>query len=169
MSEVNEPGFQVFTTRLDDYSVLGYSFNDIDHSKMGEYYEKFEKDYALRDFAAKYSSPDNRLVGIVYGNSLIAGAIVEGLTESPEGTDLVRFPASEFLVVTHDYTETEPECYPYIGMTVSYAHSEDVKIPAGYERCYEPNLYMERFNFNHDVKKYRTEVWFAVRKTSDSK
>lgn len=152
---------------MDDYSVLGYSFSNIDHGKMGEYYEKFEKDLPLRNFAAKHSSPDNRLVGIVYKNSFIAGAIVEEVTEAPEGADLIRFPASEFLVITHDYTETEPECYPYIGMTVSYAHSEAVKIPDGYERNDKLNAYMERFNFNHEEMKYRTEVWFAISKISD--
>ena len=81
----------------------------------------------------------------------------------------MKFPASEFLVKTHAYTETEPECYPLIGMTVSYAHSNDVQIPDGYERYSDPNGYMERFNFNHDENKFRTEVWFAIRKTNISK
>lgn len=69
-----------------------------------------------------------------------------------------------FTIKLNDYTETEPECYPYIGMTVAYAHSENVRIPEGYERCLEHNSYMERFNFNYDENKFRTEVWFAIRK-----
>ncbi len=167
MPETNKPNFQVFTTKFDDYSVLGYTFKKIEHNKMSEYYEKYEKNQPLRDFAAKHSTPDNRLVGILYGQDFITGAIVEGITEVPEGTKLMKFPASEFLVITHDYTETEPECYPYIGMTVSHAHSKDVQIPDGYERYHDPNGYMERFNFNHDENKFRTEVWFAIRKIID--
>lgn len=167
MSETNNPNFQVFTTKLEDYSVLGYTFKDIDHFKMGEYYEKYEKAQPLRNFAAKYSTPDNRLVGIMYGQDFIAGAIVQGITEVPEGAELMKFPASEFLVITHDYTDTEPECYPYIGMTVSHAHSKDVQIPDGYERYLDPNSYMERFNFNYDEDKFRTEVWFAIKKIDD--
>lgn len=167
MSETNKPNFQVFTAKLDNYFVLGHTFKAIDHGKMGKYYEKYEKNQPLRDFAAQHSTPDNRLVGIVYGRDFIARAIVEGVTEVPEGAELMEFPASEFLVVTHDYTETEPECYPYIGMIVSYAHSKDVQIPDGYERYHDPNAYMERFNFNCDENKFRTEVWFAIRKIAD--
>ncbi|MHB1485560.1 MAG: GyrI-like domain-containing protein [Saccharofermentanales bacterium] len=163
MSETSQPKFQVFTTKIDEYYVLGHSFKDIDHGRLGEYYEKFEKDKPLRDFAAKFSTPDNRLVGIVCDQDFIAGAIVEGVTEAPEGAELMKFPASEFLVITHDFTGTEPECYPFIGMTVSYAHSRDVRIPDGYERYHEPNGYMERYNFNYEENKFRTEVWFAIR------
>jgi len=133
MSEENKPKFQVFTAKFDAYFVLGHTFENIDHGKMGTYYEVYEKNQVLRDFAAKYSTPDNRLVGIIYkgeqGDDFVAGAIVEGVTEAPEGAELMKFPASEFLVTTHDYTDTEQECYPYIGMTVGYAHSENAKIP----------------------------------------
>jgi predicted transcriptional regulator YdeE len=171
MSETNQLKFQVFTTKLNDYSVLGHSFKNINHSKMGDYYGVYEKNKPMRDLADKFSTPDNRLVGIIYkgeqGDDFIAGAIIEGINEAPEGADLMKFPASEFLVITHDYTETEPECYPYIGLTVSHAHSKDVPIPDGYERYYDPNGYMECFNFNHVENKFRTEIWFAIRKISD--
>lgn len=168
MSDANQPNMQVFTTKLDDYTVLGHSFKEVDHNKTGDYYGVYENNQPLRDFAAQYSTADNRLVGIVYrgnqGDNFIAGAIVEGVDEAPEGAELMRFPASEFLVITHDYTETEPECYPYIGMTVAYAVSEKVQMPEGYERCHGHNSYMERFNFNNDKNQFRTEVWFAIRK-----
>jgi Uncharacterized protein conserved in bacteria len=165
MADMN---FQVFTASLGDYCVLGHVFENIDHGRMGDYYAVFEQNQTLREFAAKYSTPDNRLVGIIFkgesGDNFIAGAIVDGVTEAPDGAVLMHFPASDFLVTTHDFTDTEPECYPYIGMTVGYAHGENAKIPDGYERYTEHNSYMERFNFDHEANKYRTEVWFAIRK-----
>lgn len=52
-------------------------------------------------------------------------------------------------------------------MIVGYANSENVRIPEGYERYLEHNSYMECFNFNYDKNKFRTEVWFAIRKMSE--
>lgn len=149
MSEFNQPNFEVFTTKLNDYTILGYSFKEIDHGKMGEYYGKYEHDQSLRDFAAKHSIPENRLVGIVYNESdFFVGAIVEGITAAPEGAEIMKFPASEFLVTTHDFLKTEDDLMNsgYIGQTVGYAHSENVRIPEGYVRYGEFNAYMERWN-----------------------
>ena len=171
MSETNTPNFEVFTTKLDDYFVLGHIFKNIDHHKMGDYYGTFERNQPLRNFAAKFSTPENRLVGIVFkgeqGDNFIVGAIVEGVTEAPDGAELMKFPASEFLVTTHgNYFESEDALMKsrYIGKTVGHAHSEHVKIPDGYERCCDKNSYMERWNFNYDAKKFRMEIWFAMKK-----
>lgn len=164
MSQTNNPKFQISKTKLSEYFILGYTFHEIDHYKMGDYYETYEKSHQLRDFTKNYSTPDNRLVGILYGKDFIAGAIVDGIIEAPEGAELLKFPASEFLVITHDYTETESECCQYIEMTVAHAHSNEVQMPDGYERYRDPNSYMERFSFNYDENKFRTEVWFAIRK-----
>ncbi|MCL2334436.1 MAG: hypothetical protein FWC57_00025 [Endomicrobia bacterium] len=134
---------------------------------MGDYYGVFERNQPLCDFAANHSIPDNRLVGIVYnGNDFFVGAIVEDVSEAPDGAEFIKFPASEFLVTTHDFFETENDLMNsgYIGQTVGYAHSEEVQIPEGYERYTEYNRYMERWNFNYDENKFRLEVWFAIRK-----
>jgi predicted transcriptional regulator YdeE len=175
MSEECKTNFQVFTTRLDDYKILGILFTAVDPRKMGEYYGIYEKNHSLRNLINKHSKTGDREIGTMYPpnpsvqnepEDFLVGGIVKRIDEAPEGACIMDFPASEFLVTTHEWCSSEKELMEsgFIGQTVVYAHSKEVKIPNGYERYEYPVGYREHWNFNADENKFRMEVWFAIRK-----
>ena len=106
--------------------------------------------------------------GTTVSKEIIAGGIVKGVDdiEVPEGASLMEFPASEFLVVTHEWVYKTDDAFPMIGKTVKYAHSEEAqaKMPDGYERCNDHLHFIEHFNYKYDENEYRLEIWFAIRK-----
>ena len=95
----------------------------------------------------------------------LVGAVVENIDEAPEGLRLRAFPASEYLVVTHEWGSSTKESDAQIDRIVDYAHGKDCKPPEGYERCYDPVLFIEDYNWDFDAKKFRFEVWLPIRQT----
>jgi len=92
------------------------------------------------------------------------GSIVEGVDEVPEGYSLLKFPAREFLVVTHEWLPTKEEA---IGQVFAVnAYQEKVQIPDGYIRYDEPGsqiMLIERENMNTENGN-RYEFWVPIRK-----
>ena len=179
MSELNHRHFEVFTTKLEDYKILGLLFQSIDPREMGKCYGVFESNFSLRQAINEHSNIGDREIGTMYPSNpslqdgpkdFLIGGIVCGIDEAPEGACIMDFPASEFLVVTHDWCSSEQELMEsgLIAETIGYAHSEEMKIPEGYERYEYPVYYRERWNFNEDENKFRLEVWFAIRKNKIS-
>ena len=176
MYELNQPKYETFQTQLDHFYVLGISHTENNPAKLGDFWGEYEsgKNQILRDYVNKHSQPGNRLIGVMYSVeqpqegyfNYITGGIVEGLSEIPDNSSLVKFPSTEFLVVTHEWVKTASEADGFIGMTVGHAHSDEIQgnIPDGYERYNDPVTFIERFNYNYDENKFRTEIWFAIRK-----
>lgn len=180
MTEAKQPNFLTFQTKLDDYYILGISHKENNPAMLGEFWGEFDssKNQVLREVIEKHSKPGNRLLGLMYPVNppeegywnYITGGIIEGIEVAPEGADLVKFPASEFFVVTHDWVNTSGEADSFIGFTVGHAHSNEAQaqIPDGYERFNDIVVFIERYNYNFDENKFRTEIWFAIRKTNDN-
>lgn len=175
MSEANKSNFEVFTIKLNDYKILGLFFPAIDPRKMGDCYGTFENNQSLRAIINEHAQIGDREIGTMYSandpsnnelQNFLLGGIVTGVDDVPEGATMMDFPASEFLVVTHKWCATEQELMEsgLIAETIGYAHSDDVKMPDGYERYEYPVGYRERWNFIPDENKFRLEVWFAIRK-----
>lgn len=175
---IETPKFRVFTRRLNKYKILGVKHTYNHGGEMGKVYEKLDspENQRLRDLIKEYAEPGNREIGISYrsdlpgwSNEIIAGGIVENINEIPEGASLMEFPASDFLVVTHEWVYKTDEAFLLIGKTVGYAHSEEAqaKIPDGYERYNNHLHFIEHYNYKYDENEYRLEVWFAIRKIAD--
>lgn len=173
MSNGNQPNFHFFTTKLDDYKILGLFFPSIDPCKMGDDYGVYENNHALRELINQHSEISDREIGTMVladptdtngPKNFLVGGIVTGVDQAPEGACLMDFPGSEFLVVTHDWCASEKELMDsgWIAQTIGYAHN--LNMPDGYERYEYPVYYRERWNFIEEEHKYRLEVWFAIRK-----
>lgn len=177
MQELKLPKFLTYQTQQDNYYVLGITHTENNPAKLGDFWGEYEstKSQTLRDFINLHSTPGNRLIGLMYSANpvregyfnYITGGIVEGISEVPEPSTLVEFPSSEFFVVTHEWVSSASEADGFIGMTVAHAHSEEIQsnIPDAYERYNDPVIFMERFNYNYDENKFRTEIWFPIRKS----
>ncbi|MCL2388647.1 MAG: MerR family transcriptional regulator [Defluviitaleaceae bacterium] len=171
------PKFRVFTRELDAFQFIGVKHTYTNN--MGEVYEKLdsEENQPLRDIIKKHAKPGNREIGIEYAIpnhptpnegpwEIIGGGIVDHVTEIPDGASIMHFPASEFLVVTHEWVYTTDEAFPLIGKSATYAHSDEVKnlIPEGYERYNDPIVFIDWFNYKYEENEYRHETWFPIRK-----
>ena len=91
------------------------------------------------------------------------GTIVDGIDEVPEGWALTKFPAREFIVVTHEWISKE-ESTP-IGSCMRYA--DNLQIPDGYIRYDQPGsqiVLMELSNSDSEQRR-RWEIWVPIRKT----
>ena len=174
---IEAPKMRVFKRRLDDFIIAGVKHSWNNGSEMGKVYEKLDspENRTLRDWIRKQAQPGDWEIGISYisyspdwSNETIAGGIVENVDEIPEGGYFMKFPASEYLVVTHEWVYKADEAFPLIGKTVGYAHSEEahIKIPDGYERDNDNLLFIEHYNYKYEENEYRLEIWFAIRKTN---
>ena len=131
-------------------------------------YGIYERNQSLRNLIDEHSKIGDREIGTMYPSSpssqnepenFLVGGIVSGVDEAPEGACIMGFSASEFLVVTHSWCSSEQELMDsgLIVETIGYAHSDEVKIPDGYERYKYPIAYRERWNFNADDNKFRMD------------
>lgn len=173
MSNEKQPNLHSFTTKLDDYKILGLIFPSIDPAKIGDCYGVFENNRPLRELINQHSEIGDREIGIMIladptntngPKNFLVGGIVTDIDEAPEGACLMDFPGSEFLVVTHDWCASEQELMDsgWIAQTIGYAF--ELKLPDGYEKYEYPVYYWERWNFHADENQYRFEVWLSIRK-----
>jgi len=161
------PEIITFQHLWDAYSLLGVEDKTCDPRKDpqgGACWDAF--------FRAQANEPllkDRPLFGVFCTSapgrwSFLVGAVVESIGEAPEGLCLRAFPASEYLVVTHEWVSTTKESDTQINRIVDYAHSGDCKLPEGYERYDDPILYTECFNWRFDDKQFRFEAWLPIRR-----
>ena len=98
-----------------------------------------------------------------YWNYLI-GAVVKNCPQAPDGMYLREFPASEYMIITHEPVATSDESLAQVGRLVGYAHSGGWVCPEGYERYYSPIMFIESYPPEENGD-HRFEVWIPIRKT----
>jgi AraC family transcriptional regulator len=99
-----------------------------------------------------------------YWNYLI-GAVVENCKQPPKGMFLREFPPSEYVIISHEPVATHGEAMAQIGRLVGYAHGGGWQCPVGYERYYDPIIFIESYPPEYD-KKHRVEIWITIKKNN---
>ncbi|MCL2433416.1 MAG: effector binding domain-containing protein [Clostridia bacterium] len=89
----------------------------------------------------------------------MAGTFVDNMTEVPEGFVLRKFPACEFLVVTHEWQ-------PNSDMLIVEDAVKSIQIPDGYVKYDKPDSIIRLIEVeNNDPEKgSRWENWIPIKK-----
>jgi len=167
MSEQNKPAIVTFQMQLDDFLFLGVEYPldklDWNHFLNTVGYEKIEP-YQV----------ESREFEIVWHNNnpeyttYFIGKRVKGINKAPDGLILTKFPAREFVVVTHEWRSNGDDRFQ-IGDCMRYA--DNLQIPDGYIRYDQPGseiVLMELSNFD-PAYGHRWEIWVPIKKYSGGK
>jgi len=163
------PEIITFQTHWDAYSILGVEDKKCEPLKDPQCAACWDEFFRVQ--ADEKIGPllkDKPLLGVFCTPepgrwSFLVGAVVENIEVAPEGLCLRAIPATEQLVVTHEWVPTTGESDAQIDRVADYAHSKDCKLPEGYERCCDPILFTECYNWDFDNKKFRFEVWLPIK------
>ena len=170
MSETKKPQIETFQASLDEFLFCGKEYpRDFSKLKDGHPWNDFfdAGAYGAIDAYQTDSTCDHM---IVYHNNnpeeeiYMIGKIVEGLDEAPEGFKLMKFPAREFIVVTHNWGTLELSRNFGIGDCGKYANN--VPIPNGYVRYDGPGseiIIIEKGRCDSE-KGHRWEWWVPIKK-----
>ncbi|WP_058301524.1 effector binding domain-containing protein [Gorillibacterium timonense] len=94
------------------------------------------------------------------------GKIVEGIDEAPEGYTLMKFPAREFLVVTHEWLSEHERIVGEDGNGQCNRYADNVQIPDGYIRYDESGSQIKLIEreYSDTENGHRYEVWVPIKK-----
>ena len=164
MSEANQPAIITFQIQHEEFLFLGkeYPIDKLDwnHFLNSVGYEKIEP-YQIesREFEVLWHNNNPEYATTTY----FIGKRVKDIDEAPEGLTLTKFPAREFIVVTHEW-QSEGDDRFQIGSCMHYA--DNLQIPDGYTRYDRPGsqiVLMELSNFDPEYG-HRWEVWVPIKK-----
>ena len=97
------------------------------------------------------------------------GKIVDKVDTIPEGYTLTKFPAREFMVVTHEWVSDHDRILGEDGIGQCYRYKQTVKIPDGYVRHDKPGsqiVLVEREYFDAE-NGWRYEYWVPIKKVGE--
>ena len=87
----------------------------------------------------------------------MAGTFVDDMTEAPEGFTIKKFPACEFLVVTHEW-------WPNWDLFLVQEAVKNVEIPDGYVKYDDGQIRLIEVENNDPEKGSRWENWIPIKK-----
>ena len=163
------PGLIVFQVRQDEFEFLGIEnkLNPTGNSDFGYFWDNFFKlgGYDNIDPYAVDSIDTNVWYTNEAGEKIyFQGKMVKNVDKAAEGYTLKKFPAGDYLVLTHEWQPTFQEAQNYIGFGRNYI--ETVQIPDGYIRYDGPGCpitEIERDNAN-TPEGSRIEHWLPIKK-----
>ncbi|MCL2507621.1 MAG: GyrI-like domain-containing protein [Oscillospiraceae bacterium] len=168
MSETDKPKIVTFRARLDEFLFLGVEqavTNSTDFGKVWDYYFKTAGGSGLGgeyDYIIWYYKNNEQI--------FFVGKMVDGADEIPEGFSLVKFPACEYFVVTHEACENLHDgiflTQSYVGIGQTHDYREHVPMPDGYMRFDGPDspiTQIENENANA-TGGGRFERWVPIKK-----
>ena len=166
MQEANVPSIVVFQMRHDEFLFLGkeYTKKNADYGAIWSDfcnggYEVIEK-YRKNSYDCMIVNHNNNPEYGVYS----PGTMVEEIDALPEGFALTKFPAREYLVVTHEWVLTKEEA---IGQIARIDEVKDsVEMPDGYMRYDGPGSQIELIEVENIGTELgsRWENWVPIRK-----
>ena len=165
---MSAPATVTFQTHQDEFSFLGIENIVTDSANFGHFWDNFFK-LGGYDKISLYAI-DPKPINVWYTNSTgekiyFQGLMVKDVGEVPEGYTLKNFPASDFIVVTHDWLPTYSEAQGY-GIDAGWKNIKTVEITDGYIRNDgegSPLTVIERDN--HDTPYgSRIEFWVPIKK-----
>lgn len=171
MSETNKPKIVTFQMQHDEFLFLGVEQAVTNSTDFGAVWDNYFKTVEGSGFG------EYEYVIWYYKNNAqiyFVGKMVNGADKVPEGFSLAKFPACEYLVVTHEWLPVSENLYVngilltqnYIGIGQTQDYRENVLIPDGYVRYDDPNSPMtqiEKENSNTKDGK-RFERWVPIKK-----
>lgn len=169
MTESMKPAIKVFQIHQEAFSFLGNENILTEASDFGQIWGNF---FGLGGYAPiiPYAT-DAQPINIWYTNPAgqeiyFQGLFVENVDKIPDGYTLADFPASDFLVVTTDWMETNDEAVGENGNGRCNAYAETVQIPEGYVRDDGPGSAIGKIEKeNADTPQgSRYEVWVPIKK-----
>lgn len=167
MSETTQPACITFLSRQDAFFFLGIENIVTASSDFGCIWNNFFKlgGYEKINPYAIDPHPMNIWTANDAGEKIyFQGLMVGNMDDVPEGYTLRRFPACDFLVITHEWFPTKDEALQWIN--VGWECEKTAQIPDGYVRYDEydaPVTIIERENMDTpDGSRY--EFWVPVKK-----
>lgn len=166
---MSEAAIRTFITHQDAFSFLGNENQITDTSDFGRIWGDFFKKGGYGPILpfAKDPKPINMWYTNDAGQRIyLQGLFVTDVDKVPDGYLLVDFPASDFLVVTTEWMESNDEAVGENGNGRCNRYAETAPIPAGYVRNDGPGspiTLIEKENADTpDGSRY--EVWVPIRK-----
>jgi predicted transcriptional regulator YdeE len=168
MSDINKPAIKVFKIHQDEFSFLGNENILTESSDFGYIWDNFFK-MGGYDPILPYAT-DPKPINVWYTNKTgqriyLQGLFVKNVEKVPDGYNLVNFPASDFLIVTTEWMETNEEAVGENGNGRCNRYAQTVQIPDGYVRNDGPDspiTEIEKENADTpDGSRY--EVWVPIK------
>ena len=168
---MDKPKIITFQTQLDEFLFLGVEQVVTNSTDFGTVWDNYFKTVEGSEFG------DYEYVIWYYKNNTqiyFVGKMVDEADKILEGFSLVKFPACEYLVVTHDWLPENENLYlngilptqNYIGIGQTHDYRENVSMPDGYIRYDDPNspiTQIEKENHSFDGES-RFERWVPIKK-----
>lgn len=150
------------------FSFLGVENIVTEEADFGYFWDHFFK-IGGYDKILPYAT-DPRPINIWFTNPkgeqiYFQGLMVKNVDDVPEGYALSEFPATDFIIVTHEWMATSKEALMY-GIDAGWTNEKTVKIPDGYVRDDAPDrpiTFIEKENFDNPEGN-RYEVWVPIRR-----
>ena len=169
------PEIKVFQIQHDEFQFLGIEY-PLQNPDFGKIWENFDE-MGGYDVVQKYHKSPYGIMVVWHNNNpeyntYFVGTIVdkEKVDAIPAGYTLMKFPAREFLVVTHDWLPTLEEAVGE-GNAQCGRYAENAPIPDGYVRYDGPGsqiVIIERQDFNDFCKSNdigcRYEWWVPIKR-----
>lgn len=165
---MSEPALVSFQMHQAAFSFLGIENIVTESSDFGYFWDHFFKAGGYEKIIP-YAT-DIKPINIWYTNKsgqeiFFQGLMVDSVGNVPEGYTLAQFPASDFIVVTHEWLPTNEAALEY-GIGAGWKHEKTVQMPDGYVRYDGPGspiTIIEKENSDTpDGSRY--EVWVPIRK-----
>jgi len=169
MSERRELTLVTFQVHQGEFEFLGIENKLTEQSNFGQFWNDFFKLGGYDNIDPYAVDPKDTNVWYVNkaGEKIyFQGKMVKNVEKIAEGYSLVKFPASDYLVLTHEWLPTFKEAQRY-GIGFGRKHMETVQLPDGYTRYDDsdfPIIEIERDNENAPDGS-RIEHWLPIKKT----
>ena len=168
----SKPKIKVFQIHHDAFTFLGNENILTESSDFGDIWGNF---FAMGGYdpILPYAT-DPHPINVWYTNDqgqkiYFQGLFVQDVKEVPDGYRLKEFPASDFLVVTTEWMESNEEAVGENGNGQCNRYADTVQIPEGYIRNDGPGspiTAIEKENSN-TPEGSRYEVWVPIKKISE--
>jgi predicted transcriptional regulator YdeE len=160
-----EPALKVIQMQHEEFLFLCREYPNRDH---GNIWDHFLGNGAYEKINPHQVKPTEHTI-VIHNNNpedlmYCPGKMVEGVAEAPEGFSLIKFPAREFLICTHEWLPTDGETRWQIGRAGDLART--VEIPEGYVRHDGPGSQIVLMEYvRHEPENgHRWEFWVPIRK-----
>lgn len=169
MSETRKPEIKVFQFHQDEFTFLGNENVITDSSNFGYIWGNFFNMGGYDPILPYATNP--KPINVWYTNNIgqdiyLQGLFVNNVEIVPEGYKLVDFPASDYLVVTTEWMETNEEAVGENGNGRCNGYADTVEAPEGYVRNDGPGSPITRIEKENSntPNGSRYEVWVPIKK-----
>jgi Uncharacterized protein conserved in bacteria len=165
---MGEHSLVTFQIHQDEFTFLGIENIVTESSNFGYFWDHFFK-VGGYDKIIPFAT-DTKPLNIWYTNKAGENIYFQGLMVSdvdavPDDYKLMKYPASDFLVVTHEWLPTNDEALIY-GIDAGWKNEKAAQIPDGYVRYDGPGSPITIIEKENSDTPYgsRYEMWIPIKK-----